>query len=66
MDAAMDAGIDAIIEFGGGIGGGTSPAEKRPNLEGMVKKALKGRSYEAEYFGAVNAVGIHLLAEQIL
>ena len=66
MDEAMDAGIDAIIEFGGGIGKGVSPAEKRPNLEGMVKKALKGRSYEAEYFGAINTVGIRLLAEQML
>jgi len=66
MDKAMNAGIDAVIEFGGGIGKGAGPAEKRPNLEGMVKKALKGRAYEAEYFAAISADGIRSLAEKLL
>ena len=66
MDAAMDRDIDTIIEFGGGIGKGDGPADKRPNLEGMVKKALKGRHHEAEYFSAISAAGIRSLAEQIL
>lgn len=66
MDAAMDRDVDTIIEFGGGIGKGDRPVDKRPNLEGMVKKALKGRHHDAEYFGAISAAGIRSLAEQIL
>lgn len=66
MDEAIDAGIDTIVEFGGGIGKGDGPAEKRPNLESMVKKALKGRQHEAAYFGAINTTGILSLAEQVL
>jgi [acyl-carrier-protein] S-malonyltransferase len=52
---ALDAGIDMIIEFGGGIGKGTGPDEKRPNLEGMIKKALRGTDYEVEYRAAINS-----------
>ncbi|MGR3913891.1 MAG: ACP S-malonyltransferase [Gammaproteobacteria bacterium] len=36
------AGMDTLIEFGGGLGGGDTPGDKRPNLEGMVKKACGG------------------------
>lgn len=66
MDEAMDTGIDTVIEFGGGIGKGSGPAEKRPNLESIVKKALKSRSHEAGYFGAISAAGIRSIAEQAL
>lgn len=31
-------GAQNLIEFGGGLGRGDSPSEKRPNLEGIVKK----------------------------
>ena len=41
MNAAIDCGIDAVIEFGGGIGKGEGPDGKRPNLETIVKKSLK-------------------------
>ncbi|MYB35041.1 MAG: acyltransferase domain-containing protein [Gammaproteobacteria bacterium] len=33
--------VTRIIEFGGGIGKGATPAEKRPNLEAMIKKAYR-------------------------
>jgi len=36
--------ITRIIEFGGGIGKGETPAEKRPNLEAMIKKAYRGQN----------------------
>ena len=65
METAMDLSVNVIVEFGGGIGRGEGPAEKRPNLEGMVKKALKGRGHEAQYFGAISAVGIHAAAEHL-
>jgi len=66
MNTAVDEGVDTIIEFGGGIGKGERPEEKRPNLESMVKKALKWRGHDAEYYGAINAAGITASAEQLL
>lgn len=50
---AMDSGVTRVIEFGGGIGPGEADA-KRPNLEGMIKKALRGSDYALEYFPAIN------------
>jgi [acyl-carrier-protein] S-malonyltransferase len=66
MNTAIDAGVDTIVEFGGGIGKGASPAEKRPNLEGIVKKSLKWREREAQYWPAINAAGIRSAAQQFL
>ncbi len=54
MNTAVDMGVESIIEFGGGIGGGDTPAEKRPNLESIVKKSLKWRGHQAEYHPAIN------------
>jgi len=65
MNTAIDEGIDTIVEFGGGIGKGEGPEEKRPNLEGMVKKALKWREHEAEYFSGINAGGLRAAAGQL-
>jgi [acyl-carrier-protein] S-malonyltransferase len=65
MNTAMGAGIDTIIEFGGGIGKGEGPTEKRPNLESIVKKSLKWRGYEAEYLPAINVAGIRAAAELV-
>jgi len=65
MNTALDQGVDTIVEFGGGIGKGESPEEKRANLENIVKKTLKIREYEAVYLPAINAAGIHLAAEQL-
>ena len=66
MDKAINMGVDAVIEFGGGIGKGITPEEKRPNLESMVKKALKLRQHNAEYFGAISAKSIRSIADRIL
>jgi [acyl-carrier-protein] S-malonyltransferase len=65
MQRAIESGIDAIVEFGGGIGKGEGPAEKRPNLEGVAKKSLKSAGHEAEYCAAINAAGIRAAAEVI-
>ncbi len=65
MTTALDKGIGTIVEFGGGIGKGDGPEDKRPNLESMVKKTLKIREHEATYLPAINAAGIHLAAEQL-
>ena len=51
---AVDAGATIIVEFGGGIGKGETPAEKRPNLEGVVKKALRRRDPPVRYYPVIN------------
>jgi len=66
MNTAIDAGIDAVIEFGGGIGKGEGPDGKRPNLETIIKKSLKSREHQAQYLPAINAATIRATAEQLL
>jgi [acyl-carrier-protein] S-malonyltransferase len=53
LRAALQSGVDTIVEFGGGIGPG-EPDAKRPNLEGMMKKAMRGTEFEAQYLPAIN------------
>jgi [acyl-carrier-protein] S-malonyltransferase len=66
MNAAIDAGVDTIVEIGGGIGKGDTPEDKRPNLESIVKKSLKWRQREAQYLPAINAGGIRAAADQLI
>jgi len=47
-------GINMVVEFGGGIGTATEPDGKRPNLEGMIKKSLRGTDYEVQYLATIN------------
>ena len=65
LTTALDAGIDTIVELGGGIGKGEGPAEKRPNLEGIVKKSLKSRQDPAQYLPAINSAGIRSAGQQL-
>jgi [acyl-carrier-protein] S-malonyltransferase len=65
MHTAFAKGVSSVVEFGGGIGQGETPADKRPNLESMIKKALKAEGREAEYLGAINVAGIRAAAEQL-
>jgi [acyl-carrier-protein] S-malonyltransferase len=51
---AFAQGIGSVYEFGGGIGPG-EPSEKRPNLEGMIKKAIRAAGSEAAYTPVINA-----------
>jgi [acyl-carrier-protein] S-malonyltransferase len=66
LGAAIDAGVDTVIEFGGGIGKGDGPDGKRPNLESVVKKSLKWREHQAQYLPAITAAGIRATAELLL
>jgi [acyl-carrier-protein] S-malonyltransferase len=66
INAAVDAGIDTVIELGGGIGKGEGPEGKRPNLESIVKKSLKWREHQAQYLPAISAATIRATAEQLL
>lgn len=65
INTAVDAGIDTVIEFGGGIGKGEGPEGKRPNLESIIKKSLKWREHQAQYLPAINAATIRATAEQL-
>lgn len=58
LQTALDGGIDRIVELGGGIGSGETPAEKRPNLESIIKKAARGTGRDIEYVPAINLESI--------
>ena len=52
--AVGQAGATRLIEFGGGLGKGETPAEKRPNLEGIVRKTFRGDEDAPEYLPVIN------------
>lgn len=51
---AVQDGADHVIEFGGGIGKGDTSAEKRPNLEGIVKKTFRRAETPPGYSAVIN------------
>jgi [acyl-carrier-protein] S-malonyltransferase len=55
LQTAFGDGVDGIFEFGGGIGPATDPEGKRPNLEGMIKKSLRGTDLEVAYHSVINS-----------
>jgi len=54
LQTAFNDGGDIIIEFGGGIGFGTEPEGKRPNLAGIIKKTQRATGHKASYMSAIN------------
>ena len=54
LQTAFDEGVNAVIEFGGGIGFGSEPEGKRPNLAGIVKKTQRATGHTAQYLSAIN------------
>jgi [acyl-carrier-protein] S-malonyltransferase len=60
LNTAFDEGVSKVYEFGGGIGTG-GPEEKRPNLEGMIKKASRSLDPKPEYIAVINAATIAAL-----
>ncbi len=63
MRAAAQAGISRFIEFGGGIGKGETPAEKKPNLQSIINKNLRALDHEAEYTPIINAETLKAAAQ---
>lgn len=57
LQTAFGAGVDMVYEFGGGIGPGEA-SEKRPNLEGMIKKASRSLDPKPDYVAAINQATI--------
>ena len=62
MQSALDDGINLFVEFGGGIGTGEGPTEKRPNLEGIIKKFTRRATPRPDYIPAINLATIRAAA----
>ncbi len=62
LQAAIAAEIDCYVEFGGGLGKAETPAGKRPNLEGIIKKTLKSAGVDADYCAAINVDSLRATA----
>ncbi len=56
-------GAELLIEFGGGLGAGATPAEKRPNLEGIVNKTWRQAENRPAYLAVINS---RTLADAVL
>jgi [acyl-carrier-protein] S-malonyltransferase len=54
MKTAADMGVTRFIEFGGGIGKGEGPAQKKPNLQSIINKNLRALEHEADYQAVIN------------
>lgn len=57
LETAFGEGVETIYEFGGGIGPGEAH-EKRPNLQGMIKRATRATGHTVNYIPAINAASI--------
>ncbi len=57
LETAFEANVDTVIEFGGGIGPGEADA-KRPNLQGMIKRATRATGHKLDYVAAINKATI--------
>lgn len=55
LETAFADGSDVIFEFGGGIGFGTEPEGKRPNLAGIIKKTQRATGHKTHYMSAINS-----------
>jgi [acyl-carrier-protein] S-malonyltransferase len=55
LQRALQDGVTLFIELGGGIGSGDTPSAKRPNLEGVIKKAMRGTDHQVPYLSAINS-----------
>lgn len=62
---AVQGGIRQVVEFGGGIGKGETAADKRPNLEGIVKKTFRGAAEPPSYQAVINVETLTAVAESM-
>jgi [acyl-carrier-protein] S-malonyltransferase len=63
MRTAAESGVTKFIEFGGGIGKGEGPEEKKPNLQSIINKNMRALEHEADYQPAINVLSLQALAE---
>jgi len=67
LQRAIDDGVNLVIEFGGGIGRDLpgrvlSPASRKPNLEGIMRKAYAGSGRRGLYMPAINQASLEQAA----
>ncbi|MDP6391852.1 MAG: ACP S-malonyltransferase [Arenicellales bacterium] len=55
LTTAVEGGINTIVEFGGGIGQGETPTEKKPNLAGIVRKTFRRATCPPVYHAVINS-----------
>jgi len=65
LQQAFENGIDMIFEFGGGIGPGSGPESKRPNLQGMIVKAQRSIGQKAGYQSVINCESLEKAVELV-
>lgn len=58
LQSAAERGLKTVVEFGGGIGKGDSPSDKRANLEGIVKKTFRGSKNAPDTFSVMNKASL--------
>ncbi len=63
MQTAVENGTRTVIEFGGGIGTGEAPADKRANLEGIIKKAFRRAEHPPQYHAVINTQTLEACAK---
>ena len=66
LQNAFAGDINMIVEFGGGIGPGSGPDSKRPNLESMIKKTLRAAGKEAQYLSVINSQSLTRAVDFVL
>lgn len=65
LQKALEDGVTLFIELGGGIGAGDTPSVKRPNLEGVIKKAMRGTDHQVSYLSAINRETLRATADAL-
>lgn len=70
LQRAIDDGVNLVIEFGGGIGRDHpgrvhSPAGRKPNLEGIMRKAYAGSGRRGLYMPAINQESLEQAARTL-
>ena len=63
--ALMD-GVNVVVEFGGGIGKGEGPSEKRPNLQSITRRAFKEAECDGSYYPVINLETVRETASTLL
>jgi len=54
MSQALLSKVSNVIEFGGGVGKGTHPNDKKPNLASITKRILRSNNNPSRYHAVIN------------
>ena len=65
LEQAANLELQNIIEFGGGIGNGALPHEKKPNLAGIVKRMISKTKPRPAYYSVINEGTLNVAVEAI-